>query len=83
MITVRLPRICYNIYIYRRIDQVSIKKKKELHTHAKLLSLDQHRQIQLLSLMFGHKCGTNVNVRNTRAAARFQFYKERFNTVKY
>ena len=36
--------------------------------------------------MFGHKCGTNVgrvNVRNTRAAARFQFYKERYNTVKY
>ena len=73
-------RTCYN---YRRRDHVSIKN---LHTRAKLLSLDQRRQIQLLSLMFGHKCGTNVRrvtVRNTRAAVRFQFYKDRYNTVKY
>ena len=73
-------RTCYYV---RRRDRVSIKN---LHRRAKLLSLDQRHQIQLLSLMVIHKKNENVarvyNV-NTRGAGRYHFYLERNNTVKY
>ena len=42
-------RTCYNV---RLRDKMSIKK---LYAEAKLLSLDQRRVIQLLSLMYNHK----------------------------
>ena len=48
-------RTCYNI---RLRDRMSIKK---LHNEAKLLSLEQRRNIQLLSLMYRHK--DNLDVR--------------------
>ena len=57
-----------------------------MHKESKLLSLDQRRQIQLLSLMFTHRLDINVqrvNARNTRASQRYRFYKERYNSVKY
>ena len=73
-------RTCYYV---RQRDRVSIQN---LHRRAKLLSLDQRRQIQLLTLMFIHKKNENVarvyNV-NTRGAGRYHFYLERNNTVKY
>ena len=59
---------------------------KKMHAEAKLLSLEQRRKFQLLSLMFRHKNTLNVRrvgVRNTRAAARFKFNVERNNNVKY
>ena len=59
---------------------------KNLHTQAKLLSLNQRRQIQLLSLMYTHKIVDNparVNIRNTRGTNRYRFHTERCNTVRY
>ena len=46
-------RTCFNV---QRKDRLSVKN---LHTQAKLLSLDQRRQIQLLTLMYMHKCTVN------------------------
>ena len=73
-------RSCYNVH---RRDRMSILK---LHTDAKLLSLDQRRKIQLLSLMYRHK--TNYDVqhvfnRTTRGAGRYKFDLERYNDMKY
>ena len=73
-------RTCYNIH---RRDKVSVKN---LHTQAKLLSLDQRRQIQLLSLMYNYKDTVNpvrIYPRNTRGANRYRFNIEKCNTVKY
>ena len=59
---------------------------KTLHKNAKLLSLDQRRKVQLLSLMFIHKFNHDVRRpvnRHTRGADRFKFKLERYNTVKY
>ena len=42
-------RTCYNV---RRRDRLSVKN---MHAKAKLLSLGQRRQIQLLVLLFMHK----------------------------
>ena len=73
-------RTCYNI---RRRDRMSIKK---LHAEAKLLSLDQRRKIQLLSLMYNHRKCQDVRrpaPRATRNAVRYSFYTERYNNVKY
>ena len=73
-------RTCYNV---RRRDKLSISN---MHTRANLLSLEQRRTFQLLSLMYIHK-NNPVNlrpiVRNTRAADRDQFYIERFTNCKY
>ena len=71
---------CYNV---RLRDRMSVKK---LHGEAKLLSLDQRRIIQLLSLMFNHKIQYNARrpvVRNTQNAERYSFYTECYNNVKY
>ena len=73
-------RTCYNI---RLRDRMSIKK---LHNEAKLLSLEQRRNIQLLSLMYSHKDNLDVRRvpnRDTRAAIRYKFYTERYNNIKY
>ena len=59
---------------------------KKLHADAKLLSLEQRHLMQLLSLMYNHKKKLNVRcvpVRATRNAARFTFYTERYNNLKY
>ena len=73
-------RICYNV---RLRDRVSIV---QMHTRAGLLSLEQRRQKQLLSLMFIHKQRhdvARVHGRNTRAAQIFEFIRERYNCNKY
>ena len=73
-------RTCYNV---KRRDKLSISK---MHRKANLLSLEQRRTFQLLSLMYNHKsCRLNLIVppRNTRAANRDQFYVERYNNTKY
>ena len=57
-----------------------------MHKDANLLSLDQRRKIQLLSLMFIHKHTHNVQRpvrRLTRGGDRFRFHLERYNNVKY
>ena len=57
-----------------------------MHHNSHLLSLDQRRKIQLLSLMFIHKKNHNVQRpvnRLTRGADRYKFYIERYNNVKY
>ena len=57
-----------------------------LHTNAKLLSLDQRRKIQLISLMYKHKSNFDVQhvfPRETRGAERYKFEVERYNVVKY
>ena len=59
---------------------------KRLHGEAKLLSLDQRRIIQLLSLMFNHKARYDARrqfPRNTRNAKRYTFYTECFNNDQY
>ena len=73
-------RTCYNV---RRRDRLSLCK---LHAEAKLLSLEQRRNIQLLSLMYLHKKNHDVQRavrRATRGARRYKFSVERYNTVKY
>ena len=57
-----------------------------MHSRAKLLSLEQRRRMQLLSIMFIHKQRHNVAhiyVRRTKAAERFAFVRERYNCTKY
>ena len=58
-----------------------------MHQSAKLLSLEQRRQKQLLCLMFIYKARhSNVrrtHNRNTRAANVFSFTRERYHNVKY
>ena len=74
-------RICYNV---RLRDRVSIRK---MHVKARLLSLEQRRQLQILSLMFiykkRHTDVRRIFNRHTRAADRFAFVRERYNCVKY
>ena len=73
-------RTCFNV---KRRDRLS---NMNIHTKANLLSLEQRRTIQLLSLMYMHN-NNPVNLRpvmrNTRAADRDQFYVERFLNYKY
>ena len=73
-------RTCYNV---KRRDKLSISN---MHKKANLLSLEQRRTFQLLSLMCIHK-GNRMNLivppRNTRAATRDKFYVERYKNIKY
>ena len=73
-------RTCLNV---KQRDKLSILN---MHTKANVLSLEQRRTLQLLTLMFMHK-NNPVNLRppvhNTRAADREQFYAERFSNCKY
>ena len=73
-------RVCHRVH---RSDRISIAG---LHKDAKLLSLDQRRKIQLLSLMYKHKSNYNAQYifpRATRGANRFKFDLERYKVVKY
>ena len=73
-------RCCYNV---KRRDKLSISS---MHKKAHLLSLEQRRSFQLLSLMYLHKYDVkNLTVpnRHTRAADRVQFHVERYNNCKY
>ena len=73
-------RTCFNV---KRRDKLSVAS---MHKKAKLLSLEQQRSLQLLSLMYLHKNNVdNLRVfnRNTRAAQRDQFDVERYNNIKY
>ena len=73
-------RVCYNV---KRRDKLSILN---MHKKANLLSLEQRRTFQLLSLMYLHKnnpANLRQLARNTRAADRDQFYVERFSNCKY
>ena len=73
-------RTCYNVY---RRDRISLAV---LHRDANLLSLDQRRKIQLLTLMYKHKLNfdtEHVFRRATRRAERYKFEVERYNVVKY
>ena len=58
-----------------------------MHDRAKLLSLDQRRQKQVLSLLFiyksRHENVRRVYARNTRAANVYTFARERFHNIKY
>ena len=58
-----------------------------MHRQAKLLSLEQRRQKQLLSLMFIYKNRHDdigrIHARNTRGANVYSFVRERYNNVKY
>ena len=67
----------------KRRDRISIRN---LHRNVNLLSLDQRRKFQLLSLMFIHKKNHNVQRpfnRATRGPDRYSFHLERYNNVKY
>ena len=67
-------RTCFHV---QRRDRLSVKN---LHIQAKLLSLDQRRQVQLLTLMFIHKYSANpvrINARFTGGAKRYRFRTER------
>ena len=73
-------RTCYNV---KRRDKLSIAS---MHKRANLVGLEQRRSLQLLSLMYLHKDDAQnlmIANRQTRAAARAQFYTERYNTCKY
>ena len=73
-------RTCYNV---RRRDRMSIVK---MHAKSKLLSLEQRRRLQLLSLMYIHKDNPATirnRVRITREAERIAFHVERYQNCKY
>ena len=74
-------RICFNIRLRDRVTIV------QMHHRAKLLSLEQRRQKQLLNLLFIYKTRQDnirrVHGRNTRAANVYSFTCERYNNVKY
>ena len=73
-------RICYNV---RLRDKVSVNL---MHNRAKLLSLEQRRQKQVLCLMFILKQRhdvARVYARGTRAANVYTFTRERYNCIKY
>ena len=73
-------RICYNV---RLRDRVIIL---QIHTTARLLSLEQRSKKQLLCLMFIHKKRhdvAHVHRRRTRAAQNLSFVRERYNCLKY
>ena len=74
-------RICYNVRLWDRICTA------QMHTRSNLLSLEQRRKKQLLSLMFIHKHRhynvAHVHVCRTRAAQVFSFVRERYDCVKY
>ena len=74
-------RVCFNV---RLRDRISVAG---MHNRANLLSLDQRRQIQVLSLLFIYK-GRHLDVRRvynrrTPAANNFNFVRERYNCIKY
>ena len=58
-----------------------------MHSRAKLLSLEQRRQLQLLNLMFiyknRHRDVRRIHGRNTRAANVYSFTRERYHNNKY
>ena len=57
-----------------------------MYNRARILSLEQRRQKQLLSLMFIHENRHNVAriyARETRAAQVFSFVSERYHCIKY
>ena len=74
-------RVCFNV---RLRDRVSIV---QMHSRAKLLSLEQRRQLQLLNLMFiyknRHRDIRRIHGRNTRAANVYSFTRERYHNNKY
>ena len=73
-------RTCFNV---RRRDRLSVLK---MHVKAKLLSLTQRRNIQLLGLMYEHSknpANLRVYIRNTREADRNVFHVERYQNLKY
>ena len=66
-----------------RFERLSVNL---MHKRSNLLSLEQRRIFQLLSLMFSHKNSVNnlkIPVRNTREADRPQFRIERYQNMKY
>ena len=69
-------RICYNVKLR---DCVSVRR---MHVDARLLSLEQRRQVQLLSLMYMYKDRhEDVRIiynRRTRAAEQYNFVSERY-----
>ena len=74
-------RISFNVKLRDRISIV------QMHRRAKLLSLEQRRQKQLLNLMFVYKL-RHVNIRrvhgrNTRAANVYSFTRECYHNNKY
>ena len=74
-------RTCYNVKLR---DRVAIRG---MHNRANLLSLEQRRQVQLLTLMFIYKSihpdAGRIYNRRTRAANVYTFTRERYNCVKY
>ena len=74
-------RICFNVKLRDRVSVV------RMHQRARLISLEQRRQKQLLNLMFIYK-NRHVNIRrvharNTRAANLYSFTRERYHNNKY
>ena len=69
-------RICFNV---RLRDRVAIV---QMHRKAKLLSLEQRRQMQLLNLMFTYQT-RHRNVRRIHGRNVFSFTCERYHNNKY
>ena len=75
-----LLRTCYNV---RLIDRLSIA---DMHREPSLISLEQRRKIQLLSLMYIYNSFANVErvfVRNTRQGNRYHVRVENYQGGKY
>ena len=77
-------RTCYNVKL---LDRLTLN---EMHLEAKLASLEQRRQLQLLCLMYIYKNFANVErifARNTRQGRRFNFcvdnYKYKYKSSPY
>ena len=73
-------RTCYNVRLLDRLTLI------DMHREANLVSLEQGRQIQLLSLLSIYRSIGNVErifARNTRQGRRFNFRVDNYQSGKY
>ena len=73
-------RSCFNVQLLDRLSLV------DMHQEASLVSLEQRREIQTLSLMYIYKRFANVEhifAKNTRQGDRYNFHVENYQSSKY
>ena len=72
--------ICYDVRLRDRVTLIN------MHEHANLVSLEQRRQVQILSLMYIYRNFVNIQriyARNTRQGDRYNFRVDNYQSRKY
>ena len=73
-------RTCYDVRLRDRVTLIN------MHEQANLVSLEQRRQVQLLSLMYIYRNFVNIQrifARNTRQGERYNFRVDNYQSRKY